>query len=54
MLGGPDGLNKGFYMMMDELPRYDPKSESVLFINRLNSGNFGIFDPDEFNTNVNS
>ena len=21
MLGGPDGLNKGFYMMMDELPR---------------------------------
>ena len=33
MLGGPDGLNKGFYMMMDELPRlvltYDPYQTRV-------------------------
>ena len=34
MLGGPDGLNKGFYMMMDELPRlvltYDPYQTRVV------------------------
>ena len=43
MLGGPDGLNKGFYMMMDELPRlvptYDPYQTPVtIFLFKRTTG----------------